>query len=209
MRDRHRASQRHQGDEGQIFPALIVFGLAILAMSLILFTVGRAADLRARGQTGADAGALAGAINVRNQFIVLLVKSLLTGSPVNLDELNEPLACGFARARAAQNQTAATDCTLDKQAMEITVDVVTFKDLSDQRFIPPARTTRGSATATAKVVVFPEVCGVSGFGIPGAGGIPGLEGESDCDFTGLPDDIPDFSVGDFQDNSFFAVKLIN
>jgi hypothetical protein len=209
MRDRSRASQRRRGDEGQIFPALIVFGLAILAMSLILFTVGRAADLRARGQTGGDAGALAGAINVRNQFIILLVKSLVTGTPVNLEDLNEPIACGFARARAAQNQTLMTDCQLDKQAMEITVDVVTFRDLRDQRFIPQARFTRGEATATAKVQIFPEVCGVSGFGIPGADGIPGLEGESGCEFTELPTDVPDFSESDFQSDSFFAVKLIN
>ena len=103
-----RTRALHTGDEGQIFPALIVFGLAILAMSLVLFQVGRAADLRARGQTGADAGALAGAINVREQFIILLIRSLATGTPVNLEDLLEAPACAAAASRAAGNETART-----------------------------------------------------------------------------------------------------
>jgi hypothetical protein len=204
-----RARRLHRGDEGQIFPALIVFGLAILAMSLVLFQVGRAADLRARGQTGADAGALAGAINVREQFIILLIRSLATGTPVNLEDLLEAPACAAAASRAAVNETALTDCRLDKQAMEVTVDTATFADLRDQNWIPQNKLTRGRATATSKVQVFPDICGVSGFGIPGAEGIPGLGGESDCEFTQLPDDVPDFSRGDFADSSFLAVKLIN
>jgi len=209
MRDRLRATKRRHGEEGQIFLALLVFGIVILAVSVVLFQVGRAADLRTRGQTGADAAALAGARNVRTQFIILLIKSLVTGTPVNLEDLVEPLACAEALAYAEQNDTTITKCSLDKQQMEITVDIVGNNSLGNEDAVPRAKFKRARATATAKVVILDGICGATqGIGIPGGDSLPGLEGGgSDCDFNGLPEDVPDFSPGDFL--GFLKIKLIN
>jgi hypothetical protein len=208
MRDRLRVTRRRRGEEGQIFLALLAFGIMILALSVVLFQVGRAADLRTRGQTGADAAALAGARDVRTQFIILLVRSLVTGTPVDLDELLEPKACAEALAYAEQNDTTITRCRLAKQQMEITVDVVGNDSLGDQDAVRPAKFKRASATATAKVQILPDICGATqGIGIPGGDSLPGLGGNSACDFDGLPGDVPDFDAGDFL--GFLKVKLIN
>jgi hypothetical protein len=208
MPDRLRVTRRRQGEEGQIFLALLAFGIMILALSVVLFQVGRAADLRTRGQTGADAAALAAARDVRTQFIVLLLKSLVTGTPVNLDELQEAPACAGAVAYAGQNDTTVTGCHLAKQQMEVTVEVVGNVSLGDQDAVRQARFKRASATATAKVQILPGICGATqGIGIPGGDALPGLGGNSDCDFHGLPGDVPDFHAGDFL--GFLKVKLID
>ena len=210
MRDHLRVSKRRHGEEGQIFLALLTFGIVILGVSLVLFQVGRAADLRAKGQTGADAAALAGARDVRTQFIILLIRSLVTGTPVDLDELLEPPACAEALAYAEQNETTLTKCSLDKQQMEITVDVVGNNSLGNSHEVPDgAKFARASATATAKVQILPDICGATGGeGIPGGDSLPGLGGNSDCDFSGTPGNASDFGNGDgFL--GFLKVKLIN
>jgi Putative Flp pilus-assembly TadE/G-like len=211
MRDHLRVTKRRHGEEGQIFLALLGFGIVILAVSLVLFQVGRAADLRTKGQTGADAAALAGARDVRTQFIILLIRSLVTGTPVDLDELLEPPACAEALAYAEQNNSTITKCSLDKQRMEITVDIVGNNSLGNSHEVPDqAKFARASATATAKVQILPDICGATqGIGIPGGDSLPGLGGggNSDCDFNGLPGDVPDFSAGDFL--GFLKIKLIN
>lgn len=209
MRDRLRVTKRRHGEEGQIFLALLAFGIMILALSVVLFQVGHAADLRTRGQTGADAAALAGARDVRTQFIILLIRSLVTGTPVDLDELLEPPACAEALAYAEQNQTTLTRCSLDKQQMEITVDIVGNNSLDSEKPLPQDRFKRASATATAKVQILPDICGATGGeGIPGGDSLPGLGGNSDCDFSGTPGDASDFGNGDgFL--GFLKVKLID
>jgi len=211
MRDHLRVTKRRHGEEGQIFLALLGFGIVILAVSLVLFQVGRAADLRTKGQTGADAAALAGARDVRTQFIILLIRSLVTGTPVDLDELLEPPACAEALAYAEQNNSTITRCSLDKQQMEITVDIVGNNSLGNSHEVPDqAKFARASATATAKVQILPDICGATqGIGIPGGDSLPGLGGggNSDCDFSSLPEDVPDFSAGDFL--GFLKIKLIN
>ena len=53
---------------GQILPGLVVLLLAILALGVMGFQIGKAAILRSQAQTAADAAALAGAREVRRQL---------------------------------------------------------------------------------------------------------------------------------------------
>ena len=48
-------------ETGQILPGLIMLMLAILALGMLAFRIGKAAVLRSGAQTAADAAALAGA----------------------------------------------------------------------------------------------------------------------------------------------------
>lgn len=57
-----------RGERGQIAPALLLFIAALVAGGLILFNPGRATAVQAEAVTAADAGALAGADNLRWQW---------------------------------------------------------------------------------------------------------------------------------------------
>src|SRR3954454_5606956 len=59
-----------RSDDGQILPGLLVVLLALLAVGMMMFQVGRAAVLRSDAQTAADAAALAGATEIRRQLEV-------------------------------------------------------------------------------------------------------------------------------------------
>jgi len=56
-------------ETGQILPGLIMLMLAILAIGVLAFRIGRAAVLRSGAQTAADAAALAGARSIRDQLV--------------------------------------------------------------------------------------------------------------------------------------------
>src|SRR5918998_3914670 len=54
--------------DGQMLPLLIFVLLAAMWLGIAVFNVGRAAVLRSEAQTAADAAALAGARNIRQQL---------------------------------------------------------------------------------------------------------------------------------------------
>ena len=58
------------GERGQILPGLLVVLLAVLAVGMLMFQVGKAAVLRSDAQTAADAAALAGATEIKRQLTV-------------------------------------------------------------------------------------------------------------------------------------------
>ena len=58
-----------RGEDGQILPGLLVILLALLAVGVLMFQVGKAAVLRSDAQTAADAAALAGAEEIKRQLI--------------------------------------------------------------------------------------------------------------------------------------------
>lgn len=60
-------------EEGQVFPVLLVLFTALLAGGFMLLQVGRGAAMRAEGVTAADAAALAGAQNIRDQLEGLIM----------------------------------------------------------------------------------------------------------------------------------------
>ena len=55
--------------DGQIIPALVVLMLALLAVGMLFFQVGRAAIFSTEAQTAADAAALAAAKEVKAQLM--------------------------------------------------------------------------------------------------------------------------------------------
>ena len=57
-------------EDGQILPGLLLVLLALLAVGMMMFQVGKAAVLRSDAQTAADAAALAGATEIRRQLTV-------------------------------------------------------------------------------------------------------------------------------------------
>ena len=57
------------GERGQILPGLLVVLLAVLAVGMLMFQVGKAAVLRSDAQTAADAAALAGATEIKRQLM--------------------------------------------------------------------------------------------------------------------------------------------
>jgi hypothetical protein len=58
-----------KGESGQILPGLLMVLLAILAVGVLFFQVGKAAVLKSQAQTAADAAALAGAREIRDQLL--------------------------------------------------------------------------------------------------------------------------------------------
>ena len=57
-------------EDGQIVPGLVMLMLAILALAVMGFQIGKAAILRSQAQTAADAAALAGAREIKRQLQV-------------------------------------------------------------------------------------------------------------------------------------------
>ena len=56
------------GEDGQILPGLVMLLLAILALGVVGFQIGKAAMQRSQAQTAADAAALAGAREIKRQL---------------------------------------------------------------------------------------------------------------------------------------------
>src|SRR5918996_6480110 len=57
-------------EDGQILPGLVMLLLAILALGILGFQIGKAAIQRSQAQTAADAAALAGAREIKRQLQV-------------------------------------------------------------------------------------------------------------------------------------------
>ena len=78
--------------------------LAILAIGMLTFRIGKAAVLRSGAQTAADAAALAGAKNIRDQ----LIAQMATTGTADFARVNEPLVrAGRDRLRQAQRRSTS------------------------------------------------------------------------------------------------------
>ena len=144
-------------------PALFVMVVALLALGIMLLQVGRATDIRAEGVTAADAGALAGAKNMRIQLIAI---TAAIGYP-DPDLVNEVAVCATAAAYVARNGATMTGCR--KMGFRVYVDVRMNRGLTGER----ARSMglegdTATADATAEVRLFYSL---GGFGGGGGGGI--------------------------------------
>ena len=69
-RVRSYARRQMRRDDGQILPGLVILLLAIVALGVVGFQIGKAAILRSEAQTAADAAALAGAHEIERQLQV-------------------------------------------------------------------------------------------------------------------------------------------
>jgi hypothetical protein len=140
-------------------PALFVMIVALLALGIMLLQIGRATDIRAEGVTAADAGALAGAKNMRIQLIAI---TAAIGYP-DPDLVNQALVCATAAAYVGRNGATMTGCR--QLGFRVYVDVRMNRGLTGER----ARSMGLEGdTATADAVA--EVRLGYSLGSPGGGG---------------------------------------
>jgi hypothetical protein len=106
-----------RGEQGQIIPPLLVIMLLCLAFGLMMLQVGVAADYKSRSQTAADAGALAGAIEVKREIIAAYAMD----HQLQPEEINMALVCAQAAIYAARNRAMITDCEHDQYDIKVKV----------------------------------------------------------------------------------------
>jgi hypothetical protein len=127
-------------ETGQILPGLVMLMLAILALGMLSFKIGKAAVLRSGAQTAADAAALAGARNIRDQLIALMAA---TGT------------ADFSRVNQALVRLAATDYAKRNGARLINMKMegadVRAWVTTDEKIDPPKEDREGKASARARV----------------------------------------------------------
>jgi hypothetical protein len=165
-------------ENGQILPGLIMLMLAILALGMLTFRIGKAAVLRSDAQTAADAAALAGARSIRDQ----LIAQLATTGTSDLARVSQPVAEAAAADYAKRNHARLTDFKLDG------ADVRAYVDTKNDEVDPPKVERRGVAKARARV----ELTALPGFG-GGAVGSPGDVGAykpiTDKEWKDLQEDL--------------------
>ena len=111
------------GEEGQIIPPLLVVLLLCMVFGFMMLQVGIAADYKSRSQTAADAGALAGAIEVKREIIAAYAMD----HQLQPEEINMPLVCAQAAIYAARNRATMTNC--QHSQYDIKVEVIGNDDL--------------------------------------------------------------------------------
>jgi hypothetical protein len=147
-------------ETGQILPGLVMLMLAILAIGMLAFKIGKAAVLRSGAQTAADAAALAGAKNVRDQ----LIAQMATTGTTDLARINKPLVGIAAANYARKNDARLTKFTVEGADVRAWVT-------TDEKIDPPEETREGKGSARARVelVTFQSL----GLSFGGAGGPAG------------------------------------
>src|ERR671917_1312037 len=83
-------------EDGQILPGLVMLLLAILALGIVGFQIGKAAMQRSQAQTAADAAALAGAREIKRQ----LMAQWATAGTTDISLVNQVLVRAQMRAYA-------------------------------------------------------------------------------------------------------------
>jgi Putative Flp pilus-assembly TadE/G-like len=151
LRPRTDARPPGHGEKGQILPALLAFALAILAAGVLLFQVGRAADLRGRAQTAADAGAIAAAEDVRQQY----ARAIHSCNCPNQGAIFSGTATVAAAGYAARNQARLDG--FSRTLLTVRVSVATFERLDGQDAAPVVGDATGHASARARVFTDPAL----------------------------------------------------
>ena len=154
-----------QGERGQILPGLLVVMLALLAVGVLMFQVGKAAVLRSNAQTAADAAALAGAREIKRQ---LMVQWATTGT-TNISAISRPLVVAQMNLYAKKN-----DATLlpvrpgDINGVDVKARVTTDEELGKGAKEIGEEGAKGEAKARARIEM------TSGLGAGGSiGPLPG------------------------------------
>src|SRR5688572_5817807 len=110
-----------EGERGQILPGLLVVLLAVLAVGMLMFQVGKAAVLRSGAQTAADAAALAGAQEIRRQ---LMVQWATTGT-TSIELVSEPPVRARMREYAKRNGATLIESSVVVQGVDVKAAVTT------------------------------------------------------------------------------------
>jgi Putative Flp pilus-assembly TadE/G-like len=151
-------------EEGQILPGLLVILLAVLAVGVMMFQVGKAALLRSGAQTGADAAALAGATEIKRQ----LITQWATYGTTDLQLINRPLVIAKMAEYAKKNKTTLVPSKVVIQGVDVKASVTTDADLGKEGGQVKNAKEDGEAKARARVEL-------SAMGLPGGslGPLPG------------------------------------
>lgn len=135
---------RGGGENGQVVPPLLVILLACLALGFMMLPLGLASDYKGRSQTAADAGALAGALNVKAQ----IEAAWAAGYQLTPEQVQWGVACADAAAFAARNNATLSSCT--HEFFDIKIEVVgtdTLDQIGDTAELE-GRSAEGRARAT-------------------------------------------------------------
>jgi hypothetical protein len=155
-----------QGERGQILPGLLVVMLALLAVGVLMFQVGKAAVLRSSAQTAADAAALAGANEIKRQ----LMAQWATQGFTDISQVSRPLVIAQMAAYAEKN-----DATLlpvrpgDISGVDVKARVTTDEKLGGGAKEIGEQDAKGEAKARARVELGSGLGGGGSIG-PGVGG---------------------------------------
>lgn len=134
------------GEDGQVAIALVLLMVFLLlaASVKILMPLGRAADLSERSRTAADAAALAGMQDVRDELVTRLSLPL-----PNKAAVSDWVSCGSGGGRAS-DLAARNDATLVAYCYAPGPDRVSVQ-VRGRTGLPEAGTARPEAEATAQL----------------------------------------------------------
>jgi hypothetical protein len=156
-------------EDGQILPGLVMLLLAILALGVVGFQVGKATIQRSQAQTAADAAALAGAREIKRQLEV----QWATFGTTNIDAIDEKLVEAQMRKYAELNKGRIDpDRGPEINDADVRVWVETQGTLGEDAKDIGQEDTRGSARARAALSLGASIGGVGAVGGTGAGGSP-------------------------------------
>jgi Putative Flp pilus-assembly TadE/G-like len=150
-------------EDGQILPALVMLLVAILAVAVMGFQVGRAAILRSEAQTAADAAALAGAREIRRQ----LQLQWATFHTTDIGAVDQ----GLVRARMAEyaELNGGRLVKYEPNGVDVRVWVDTEEKLGEEARVVDSEDERGAARARATLSL-----GASGVGAGGGIDVPAV-----------------------------------
>jgi hypothetical protein len=153
-------------EDGQILPGLLVVLLALLAVGMLMFQVGKAAVLRSEAQTAADAAALAGATEIRRQLTV----QWATSGTTDLTLINEPLVIAKMQQYASENGATLVPGATHIDGVDVKTTVSTNDTLGKDAKSIDSQDKKGFAKARARIEVAAGLGGANIGPVPGGGG---------------------------------------
>jgi hypothetical protein len=173
--------------DGQILPGLLVVLLALLAVGMMMFQIGRAAVLRSDAQTAADAAALAGASEIRRQLQVQWATTGVT----DVNAISRPMVIAKMQEYAKKNGATLIVGKVQIVGVDVKATVATEEALGKDAENIGSEDAKGFAKARARVEIAAGLAGASigpvpGGGRGGSGPVPKI---SDKEWKGLGEDI--------------------
>ena len=155
------------GERGQILPGLLVVLLALLAVGMLMFQVGKAAVLRSDAQTAADAAALAGATEIKRQ----LMTQWATAGTTDITLIDQALVRARMAEYAKKNGATLIPSSVVIQGVDVKAAVTTDEEVGEGAKQVGKEDAKGEARARARIELMPGL-GVGGSigPIPGGGG---------------------------------------
>src|SRR5215207_6998689 len=159
-----------QGERGQILPGLLVVLLAVLAVGMLMFQVGKAAVLRSDAQTAADAAAMAGANEIKRQ----LMTQWATAGTTDITLIDQALVRARMAEYAKKNGATLIQSSVVIQGVDVKAAVTTDEEVGKQD-------AKGEARARARIELMPGLGAGGSIGpIPGgsaSGPVPKVSGK--------------------------------